>query len=109
MAWRESSVVEERLRFVVAASRKEKNIAALCREFQISRETGHVWLKRYQAGGSGAVVDRSRRPLHSPARTGLYFRIVSFNSYIRALVHRRRSGIFSPIAPIPDIDNDQNP
>ncbi len=69
MAWRESSVVEERLRFVVAASRKERSIASLCREFQISRQTGYIWLRRYQAGGSSQVRDRSRRPLHSPART----------------------------------------
>ncbi len=69
MAWRESSVVEERLRFVVLASRKQQSLTELCGEFQISRQTGYVWLKRYQAGGAREVVDRSRRPLHSPKRT----------------------------------------
>lgn len=69
MPWRESSVVEERLRFVVLANRKECCKAELCREFGISRQTGHTWLKRYQAGGAMRVVDRSRRPLHSPDRT----------------------------------------
>ena len=69
MAWRESSVVEERLRFVVTASRKERRFSDLCSEFGISRQTGYTWLKRYAAGGSSQVVDRSRRPLHSPART----------------------------------------
>jgi transposase InsO family protein len=69
MSWRESSVVEERLRFVVLASRKEKALAELCREFGISRQTGHTWRKRYLAGGSSQMVDRSRRPLRSPART----------------------------------------
>jgi transposase InsO family protein len=69
MPWRESSVVEERLRFVVAASRKERRFSELCGEFGISRQTGYVWMKRYAAGGSSQVVDRSRRPLHSPART----------------------------------------
>jgi len=70
MAWRESSVMEQRLRFVVLASRKQRNVTQLCREFGISRQTGYVWLKRYQAGGASQVVDRSRRPLHSPQRTG---------------------------------------
>jgi transposase InsO family protein len=69
MAWRESSVIEERLRFVVLASREQQSMAGLCREFGISRQTGYTWLKRYEAGGSSEVVDRSRRPLHSPART----------------------------------------
>jgi transposase InsO family protein len=69
VAWRESSVVEERLRFVVAASRKEKSMTELCQEFQVSRQTGYIWLKRYQAGGSSQVCDRSRRPLRSPTRT----------------------------------------
>ena len=68
MAWQESSVLEERLRFVVAASRKDRSVTELCREFQISRQTGYVWLRRYEAGGSPQVVDRSRRPLNSPSR-----------------------------------------
>jgi transposase InsO family protein len=69
MPWRESSVVEQRLRFVVEASRKERGFSGLCREFGISRQTGYTWLKRYAAGGSSQVLDRSRRPLRSPART----------------------------------------
>jgi transposase-like protein len=69
MPWRKSSVVEEWLRFVVLASRREEPVAGLCQEFGISRQTGYTWLKRYTAGGASQVVDRSRRPLHSPART----------------------------------------
>src|ERR1700676_444296 len=69
MPWRESSVVDQRLRFVVEASRKERGFSGLCREFGISRQTGYTWLKRYAAGGSSQVLDRSRRPLRSPART----------------------------------------
>lgn len=69
MAWREASVTEQRLRFVVAASRKQASMAELCREFQISRQTGYGWLKRYQTGGSAEIVERSRRPAHSPQRT----------------------------------------
>lgn len=69
MGWRESGVVEERLRFVIVASRKERKLAELCREFGVSRQTGYTWLKRYQAGGASQVMDQSRRPLHSPGRT----------------------------------------
>lgn len=62
-------MVEEQLRFVVVASGHERSITDLCKEFGISRQSGHVWLKRYRQGGSGAMADQSRRPAHSPRRT----------------------------------------
>src|SRR5271170_7488201 len=69
MAWGTVNVDEQRMRFVVSASRGEKTLQQLCQEFDISRPTGYEWLRRYQAGGVGAVVEKSRRPRHSPART----------------------------------------
>lgn len=69
MGWQKSSVIEERLRFVVLANGQERRMKELCAEFGISRQTGYVWLKRYQEGGSGEMRDRSRRPLRSPKRT----------------------------------------
>lgn len=69
MPWRESGVVEERLRFVVLASRKEHRFQDLCSEFGISRQTGYVWLKRYQQQGAKGMLDQSRRPKHSPNQT----------------------------------------
>src|SRR5579862_6527563 len=69
MPWQETSVIEQRLKLVVLASREECNLAELCREFGISRQTAYTWLNRYGEGGSRAVVDRSRRPQHSPQRT----------------------------------------
>jgi transposase InsO family protein len=62
-------VTEQRLQFVVAASRKQAPMSDLCREFQISRQTGYTWLKRYQDGGAAQVADRSRRPGQSPRKT----------------------------------------
>jgi transposase InsO family protein len=69
MAWRSVDVDEQRVRFVVAASREECSVSALCAEFGISRATGHLWLKRYRSGGVTAVAEQSRRPLSSPRRT----------------------------------------
>jgi transposase InsO family protein len=60
---------EQRVRFVVAASRQEKSMTALCQEFGISRPVGYQWLSRYQQGGVAAIAERSRRPQHSPRRT----------------------------------------
>ena len=59
---------EQRVRFVVAAHRREKPMAELCREFDISRPAGYDWLRRYEAGGVEAIAERSRRPHVSPRR-----------------------------------------
>jgi transposase InsO family protein len=62
-------VSDERLQFTVSASRKEKSLAALCRDFSISRQTGYTWLARYGEGGAGAVLfEKSRRPQRSPTQ-----------------------------------------
>ena len=68
MAWRTMDVREQRVRFVVAALRREKSMAELCREFGISRPVGYEWLRRYEAGGVEGIAERSRRPQHSPRR-----------------------------------------
>ena len=69
MAWKTVDVQEQRVRFVVCACRREKNFRQLCQEFDISRPTGYQWLRRYQAGGIAAIVEKSRRPQHSPRQT----------------------------------------
>jgi transposase len=42
------------------------NIAALCREYGISRQTGHKWLRRYHEHAPLGLVEQSRRPRSSP-------------------------------------------
>jgi len=37
MGWMETSVVEERMRFLIAAEKQEESFAALCRRFEVSR------------------------------------------------------------------------
>src|ERR1051326_6586419 len=69
MAWRTTNVQEQRMKFVVVASRKERSLTQLCSEFGISRPTGYSWLKRYQADGIRGMQECSRRPCHSPGRT----------------------------------------
>src|ERR1700693_2267564 len=69
MAWRTMDVKAQRVRFVVAAYRREKAMAALCQEFGISRPVGYEWLRRYRQGGISAIAERSRRPQERPRRT----------------------------------------
>jgi len=70
MAWGMVDVAEQRIAFVVRASGREKPISELCKDAKISRPTGYSWLRRFQAGGLAAVAEKSRRPHHSPTRTG---------------------------------------
>ncbi len=57
------------MRFVSLAQRERFDIVSLCRDFGISRETGHKWLGRYREHGSGALRDLNRAPKSIPART----------------------------------------
>jgi len=69
MPWKTMDVEEQKVRFVVAATRQEKSLTALCQEFGISRPTGCLWRKRYQEAGLAGIAERSRRPQQSPTRT----------------------------------------
>jgi transposase InsO family protein len=69
MPWKTMDIREQRVQFVVAATRREKSFSALCAEFDISRPTGTLWLGRYQAQGVAGIAERSRRPQHSPRLT----------------------------------------
>lgn len=62
MPWRESSVMEERLRFVARLLDGE-GMSDVCREFGISRKTGYKIFNRYKDDGLEALTDRSRRPV----------------------------------------------
>jgi transposase InsO family protein len=61
MPWKEHSVMDERMRFVIRLEDGE-SIASLCREFGISRETGYKIFERYEECGLEGLSDRTRRP-----------------------------------------------
>ncbi len=67
MPWKECSVMDERLKFVARVLDGEA-IAAVCRDFNISRKTGHKILNRYRDVGLHGLNDRSRRPYRQANR-----------------------------------------
>src|SRR5713226_195757 len=73
MPWKTMDVQEQRVKFVVAASRKEKPFVRLCEEFGISRPTGLLWVERYRRGGVGGIGEQSRRPHSSPWQTAAQY------------------------------------
>lgn len=69
MPWKECTMIDGRIDFIHAVLEGHRSIAAVCRDFGISRKTGYKWLNRYQAAEScTALFDQSRRPIVSPAR-----------------------------------------
>ncbi len=55
--------------FVLKALEPGRSVAALCREYGVSRQTGYKWVKRFKTHGLAGLEERSRRPHSSPIRT----------------------------------------
>ena len=69
MAWRVSSAMEEKLRFVFEYERDEYSMTELCGQFGIARETGYVWLRRYRRYGTQGLAELNRAPRFHPNQT----------------------------------------
>ena len=81
MDWKGVEPMEERIRFVLMASREDDAFSNLCRGFGISRKTGYKWLNRYEEYGLAGMHELSRRPLNSPNRV---------EDWIESLIVRER-------------------
>lgn len=58
-----------RQEFVMLAMSETISLRELCRRFGVSRPTGYKWLSRYYLEGLAGLIDKSRKPHHSPACT----------------------------------------
>jgi putative transposase len=68
MPWKERRTMGLKIEFVERAAAGEK-VAALCREFGISRTAGHKWIKRFKERGHAGLEEESRRPRSAPLAT----------------------------------------
>ena len=79
MPWRKTNPVSERAKFLLEWERRWQagqgrvDVAELCRQSGVSRQTGYVWIRRYQDAGRDlrAAEERSRRPRTNPRATSL--------------------------------------
>src|SRR2546428_3608565 len=60
MPWKTSSVMEEKLRFVFEHELRERTMTELCERYEITRQTGYVWLRRYREAGVAGLLEHSR-------------------------------------------------
>lgn len=63
MPWKETQVVEERVRFVQEHRSGRWAMTELCEAFGVSRKTGYKYLARYKEEGLRGLEDGSRAPL----------------------------------------------
>lgn len=66
--WQVTTVIDER-RELVRAVEAGESVAATSRRLGVSRETAYKWLNRVRVEGEAGLLDRSRRPKHSPRQT----------------------------------------
>src|SRR6267143_5548342 len=73
MPWKASSVMEEKVRFVLEYEQDEHTMTERCQSYGIARETGYVWLRRYRERGVEGLVEVNRAALRhgnqTPAET----------------------------------------
>jgi putative transposase len=68
MPWKESTAVDERVRFVRAYLTGAYQMSELCVHYGISRPTAYKWVGRYEQGGQAALSERPRAPHTCPHR-----------------------------------------
>lgn len=69
MPWKETTPVDQRMRFIATLETGRWTMSELCRMYGISRKTGHKWSARFTEQGVDGLQDLSRRPASCPHRT----------------------------------------
>lgn len=68
MPWKESSTMDERLRFLIGYESGTYQMAELSRRYGISRQCGYKWWQRYVEEGVEGIKEQSRAPGRCPHR-----------------------------------------
>ena len=66
MDWNQSTMYEQRVRFILEVHQRTFSFAESCRRYGISRTAGYTWWTRFLAEGFEGLHDRSHRPHHCP-------------------------------------------
>jgi hypothetical protein len=69
MPWKETDVMDLRSQFVEAFESGLFSMTQLCKDFEISRPTGYLWVGRSVKGEPNEMLDLSRAPHTCPHRT----------------------------------------
>lgn len=69
MPWKETCVMDQKIRMIGDWLDKEYSITELSEMFGISRKTVYKWISRYKADSGSGLKERSRAPWHHPNAT----------------------------------------
>jgi transposase len=61
MPWKESCIVNERVKFIADVLKGELSTTVLCQQYGIARKTGYKWMERFQEAGPAGLEDLGRR------------------------------------------------
>lgn len=61
--------MEEKLRFVFEYEQGHRSMTELCQRYEIARETGYVWIRRYRERGLDGLVEQSRAAMRHGNQT----------------------------------------
>src|SRR5579871_4625216 len=92
MPWKASSVMDERMRFVMEVERGEHSISDLCRMYGVSRETGYVLRRAHMKWGprklkATLAKQRPRQPWPAASTIGV---MIAREGLVVARQQRRR-------------------
>lgn len=68
MPWKETTMLDERRRFIHTLLETSRPFRDVCKDFQISTKTGYKWFHRFQEEGYAGLEDHSKRPLSHPSQ-----------------------------------------
>lgn len=60
MPWKETCVMDEKIKFIVSVKHQTYSFAEVCRQFGISRKCGYELMRRYDTEGEKGLAQRSR-------------------------------------------------
>lgn len=66
MPWKETCVMDQKIRFIGDWLSEDYTMTTLCNYYGISRPTGHKWVERYECMGPAGLTEHSRRPKTYP-------------------------------------------
>jgi putative transposase len=70
MPWKETCVVDQRVRFIAAVQEDPRgNFSRLCERFGIARSVGYKWVERYNELGPSGLADRESVARACPHKT----------------------------------------
>lgn len=71
MPWKETCVMDEKVKFIADWLSKEFTMIELSQKYGVSRKTLYKWITRYENTGSEGLSERSSAPLSRPRATPL--------------------------------------